>query len=254
MTKATDPFEEYLRKKKVEMLEKKFREEGAPEEGEEDPVEGLAVPSNEDPEVEAQVQEEVEDFFQSNPGADPEIFSQVDSSIDEEKVEEIKEALDEVFEEELPPAQTESEDQAFVSFFKQVQDDYSKPGKPGQPATPQVPSAPAAVAPPEPPAPEESIAAPDPTEIPPSPDATTVLAAPDDIGTTAAEVQAEEPPQVERAESLLSLADCLNAPEGEAELRQRVELLCRLVGKLVERARLPENEIIEVLIKSGIEF
>ncbi|MHC4932617.1 MAG: hypothetical protein ACYTGV_10565, partial [Planctomycetota bacterium] len=223
----------------------------APEEGEEDPVEGLAVPSNEDPEVEAQVQEEVEDFFQSNPGADPEIFSAVDPGIDEEKVEEIREALDDVFEEDLPPAQTESEDQAFVSFFKQVEDDYSKRGKP---AAPKVESVPVTVAPPEPSEPQAAVAAPDPTVIPPSPDATEVLAASDDIGSTAAEVQSEEPPQVERAESLLSLADCLNAPEGEAELRQRVELLCRLVGKLVERTKLPENEIIEVLIKSGIEF
>jgi hypothetical protein len=31
-------------------------------------------------------------------------------------------------------------------------------------------------------------------------------------------------------------------------------VLCRLVGKLVERTELPESEIVEALIKSGVEF
>ena len=35
---------------------------------------------------------------------------------------------------------------------------------------------------------------------------------------------------------------------------RRIEVLCRLVAKLVERTELPESEIVEALIKSGVEF
>ena len=56
------------------------------------------------------------------------------------------------------------------------------------------------------------------------------------------------------AEGRLDLNDILTPPADDAELVQRVELLGRLVAKLVERMKLPENEIIEVLIKAGVEI
>jgi hypothetical protein len=52
----------------------------------------------------------------------------------------------------------------------------------------------------------------------------------------------------------LAIADVLTPPQEGEDLRQRVDLLSRLVVKLVERSKLPESEIIEVLIKSGVEF
>ncbi len=57
-------------------------------------------------------------------------------------------------------------------------------------------------------------------------------------------------PHLDLSEILLPLRD--NATE--EEMRRHLELLCRLIAKLVERAALPESEIIEVLIKSRVEF
>src|SRR5262245_13258280 len=103
MAKAIDPFEEYLRKKKVELLERKYR----------DPAEGAdasserpgSIPPDEDPAVDARLREEAEDFLQSGQSAGVQAFHQA-SDISEEKVEDIKDALDDVFEEDAPVPQT----------------------------------------------------------------------------------------------------------------------------------------------------
>jgi len=80
----------------------------------------------------------------------------------------------------------------------------------------------------------------------------------DDFSVTATEVSTDDLIAVEvpvdPVDSRLSLNDILTPPQDDEELRQRVELLGRLVARLVERVKLPENEIIEVLIRSGIEF
>ena len=64
MSKAIDPFEEFLRKKKVKMLEEKFRRERAAEED-------AAVDEEED----ARLREEMDDFFESGQNAGAELFS-----------------------------------------------------------------------------------------------------------------------------------------------------------------------------------
>ena len=232
MTKANDPFEEYLRKKKVELLESKFRAEaGSPEEELEDAAdEGIA--SNDDPEVEARLAQEASDFISTGQSAAAELFTKVGSGLSDEKVEEIRDALEEVFEEDAPSPQTEDSSEAFVSFFRQVHDSYT-PGQPQQPV--RVEQVPEAMLPPE--------------AEPPHPA---------DISAAAAEVstdveEPEEPPAA-RAESRLDLAEILAPPGEDEDLRERVDLLSRLVAKLVARVKLPESEIIEVLIKSGVEF
>ena len=67
--------------------------------------------------------------------------------------------------------------------------------------------------------------------------------------------EVEPDPGQATADSRLNVAEILSAPiKDEKELGQRVDLLCRLMAKLVERLDIPESEIIEVLIKSGVEF
>jgi hypothetical protein len=89
MTKAIDPFEEYLRKKKVELLEKKYRDpadEAAP--SAERPG---GIPPDEDPEIDARLREEAKDFLQSGQSAAVQAYQSA-RDISEEKVEDIKDA------------------------------------------------------------------------------------------------------------------------------------------------------------------
>ena len=224
MTTAGDPFEEYLRKKKVELLETRFREQAHEvAEDEDEAADDFVPPSTDDPELEARVKDEAEDFFESGKDAGAELFSKADTGMGDRKVEEIRDALEDVFEEDAATHETEEHDKhTFVDFFRQVRDDYDG-------------SAPPAEYEPEPePEPEPVIAA-------AAAEVTT-----DDL------VAVEVPPDT--VDARLSLNDMLTPVTNEDEMLQRVELLGRLVAKLVERAKLPENEIIEVLIRAGVEF
>lgn len=227
MTRAIDPFEEFLRKKKVEMLEQKYRHDGETGAEEEDaPPDDLVV--DDDPEQEERIQEEMDEFFETGTSAGAEYFSKLESNISEDKVEEIKDALEEVFEEEIvDEPQTEEADEKFVEFFKQVQTEFDADGKPLQ-------AQPASTA--------EELAA----EVvqPDTEPSVAEVASP-------GHAEEAEAPEVTR----LNLGEILSTPVADEEqLRQRVDLLCRLVAKVVERLDIPENEIIEVLIKSGVEF
>jgi len=243
MSNATDPFEEYLRKKKVELLETKFRDDS--DHGADPEDEDFRPPSNDDPEVEAKLMEEVDDFFSTTKNAGAQHFSEAGTGLPEEQVEEIRDALEDVFEEDAPKPRAEEDDQTFVDFFKQVRDEYS----PGQPVEEPVEEQIEATA-------REIVAEAAPVAAPvadPEPH-------PTELGTHVGEVSTDEYVAVEVNEervtddSRLDLSDILTPLTDEADLLQRVELLGRLVGKLIERLKMPENEIIEVLIKSGVEF
>ena len=96
MTNTSAPFEEYLRKKKVELLETKFREqaaEQAAEGAEDDAVDDFVPPSTDDPVLEARVKDEAEDFFESGKDAGAELFSKADTRLGDSKVEEIRDEL-----------------------------------------------------------------------------------------------------------------------------------------------------------------
>jgi hypothetical protein len=78
-----------------------------------------------------------------------------------------------------------------------------------------------------------------------------------DLAATANEVEAdpfgvedEERPGPRR----INLAEILLSDIGGTRVEQRIEVVCRLVARLVEKANLPESEVIEALIKSDIEF
>ena len=128
MGKAIDPFEEYLRKKKVELLEKKYRDPAADGAKPSSERPG-SIPPDEDPEVDARLREEAVDFLQSGQSAGVQAFESA-SSISPEKVEDLKDALDDVFEQDVPVPQTVNENDdagdTFVSFFKQVQEEYDE--------------------------------------------------------------------------------------------------------------------------------
>jgi len=257
MSKAIDPFEEFLRKKKVKMLEEKFRREREAEEG---PAEG------EDEEEEARLREEMDDFFESGQTAGAELFSKV-KDLSEEKVDEIKDALEDVFEKEAATPQTEEvpADGPFVHFFKKVQTEFDdEPAAPPAAQEPPPPAAEKAAPPPAKkpaakkraarkpaakPAVKEKKPAPPPVAAPP-------VEAPS-RESVAVEISSHEPldePGPEPA-GRLTLVEMLLAGSNEAEeLERRIEVLCRLVDKLVERTELPESEIVEALIKSGVEF
>ncbi|MCZ6786581.1 MAG: hypothetical protein O7E54_05390, partial [Planctomycetota bacterium] len=52
----------------------------------------------------------------------------------------------------------------------------------------------------------------------------------------------------------LNLTEVLTNPTTSEDLPKRVEVLSRLLAKLVEKSGMSQSEILEVLIKSGIEF
>jgi hypothetical protein len=251
MSKAIDPFEEFLRKKKVKMLEEKFRRERAAEE----------EAAEADDEGDTRLQEEMDDFFESGQTAGAELFSKA-KDLSDEKVDEIKDALEDVFEKEVATPRTEEvpADEPFVHFFKKVQTDFDD--EPPAPPAIQEPPPPAVETPVSPvakkpaakkpvakkraakPAPKEREPAPAPVEAP-------------GRESIAVEISSHEPldePGPERA-GRLNLVDMLLAGNDESdELGRRIEVLCRLVAKLAERIELPESEIVEALIKSGVEF
>ncbi len=258
MSKAIDPFEEFLRKKKVKMLEEKFRRERAAEED-------AAVDEEED----ARLREEMDDFFESGQNAGAELFSKV-QDLSEDKVDEIKDALEDVFEKEAATPRTEEvpSDEPFVHFFKKVQNEFEGDA-PAPPAAVEPPPA-AAEAPPakakKKPAPKKPAARktaapakakkkPQPAPPPkPTPAPAAEAASREAI---AVEISSHEPADEPGDEpgGRLNLTEMLLAgAEGSEELERRVEVLCRLVAKLVERTELPESEIVEALIKSGVEF
>ena len=218
MTKAVDPFEEFLRKKKVEQLQQKLRHEEAPAQPEEDAL----VIAEEDPEVAERLKEEMKDFFDAGGSAGAELFSKVGEKISDEKVEEIRDALEDVFEASPAGPKQEKPNEAFVDFFKNVQGSFDP-----RDAVPPVP--------------EE-----EPVEEPPAPPPQLVLV-PDGAPAGARAAGGREGHN-------LDLTELLAKPVDATQLPQRVDLLCRLVARLVERAQIPESEIIEVLIKSGVEF
>ncbi len=132
MSNVIDPFEEYLRKKKVELLERKMREQGgsAPVQvAESAPDDPGKLVNPEDPGKDGELDHEMDDFFKTGGAAGARFFNEV-ATIEEDKVEEIKGALDDVFEEDAPaPHKAEGGDN-FVSFFQQVQSEFD--GAPGQ--------------------------------------------------------------------------------------------------------------------------
>jgi len=289
---SIDPFEEYLRKKKVEMLEQRYRDGTVPADGESgsaseaDDQDVIAI-TDEDPEQAERIQEEIDDFFESGKTAAARLFDRVEDGLSEDKVEEIKEALDDVLTEEAPKPREENADGTFVNFFKQVQASYEDTGtdphideEMADTASPAVKKAPApeiVVRSPEPtpepapePAPElapepapELQLEPDPEPEPPPvvdpppaselPESLPVIGPPPPLPEFRGAPEGDEDSETD-AETL-DLSEILAAPaDDESEIRRRVDLLCRLVAKLVERAEIPENAVLECLIKSGIEF
>lgn len=259
MSKAIDPFEEFLRKKKVKMLEEKFRRERAAEED-------AAAADEED---DARLREEMDDFFESGQNAGAELFSKV-KDLSEDKVDEIKDALEDVFEKEAATPRTEEvpPDEPFVHFFKKVRNEFEGDEPVPPPAAVQPPpvakAAPPAKAKKKPalkkPAAKKAARPakkkkPEPAPAPKNPAA--VAAPAPSREAIAVEISSHEPADEPGDEpgGRLNLADMLLAgAEGAEELERRVEVLCRLVAKLVERTELPESEIVEALIKSGVEF
>jgi len=251
MSKAIDPFEEFLRKKKVKMLEEKFRRDRA---AEDEAAEG-------EEEGDTRLQEEMDDFFESGQTAGAELFSKV-KDLSHEKVDEIKDALEDVFEKEVAAPQTEEvpADEPFVHFFKKVQTDFDD--EPAVPPAVEEPLPPA-VEEPAPPAAKKPAAKKRAAKKPATkPAVKEKEPAPPSVEapsreSIAVEVSSHEPldePSPERA-GRLNLVDMLLAGSEESdELGRRIEVLCRLVAKLVERTDLPESEIVEALIKSGVEF
>lgn len=236
MTKAIDPFEEYLRKKKVELLEKKYRDpadEAAP--SAERPG---SIPPDEDPEIDARLREEAQDFLQSGQSAGLQAYQSA-QGISEEKVEDIKDALDDVFEQDVPVPQSVNENDdagdTFVSFFKQVQEQYDE-----KPVCDNV-----ACLPPDPGT----------QEVAPGTDLDLMM--PADLRGAAVEVALDDEDAVAGAgasDTRLDLEAILVDGAKKQDLAKRVDVLCRLVAKLCERFGLPESEIIEALIKGGLEF
>ena len=246
MTKGNDPFEEFLRKKKVEMLEEQYRKEGKPRPDEDEDASSDGpwtppLPRDEDPEREEKLEQEMNEFFEEGGLGGAELFERA-QEIDEERVDEIKDALDDVFESApAEPTDATADGETFVDFFKQVQSDFDAEAEEAvqpeegeafedEPLTADFP------VPGE--EEDESVMLDSPLELESNPPAFPAVDADD------------SPPSA----SGLAIADILTPPQEGEDLRQRVDLLSRLLVKLVERSKLPESEIIEVLIKSGVEF
>jgi len=236
MAKAIDPFEEYLRKKKVELLERKYRDPA--DEGKPSSERPGSIAPDEDPEVDARLREEAEDFLQSGQSAGVHAFQNAEV-ISTDNVEDLKDALDDVFEQDVPVPQSvnESDDagDTFVSFFKQVQEQYDE-----KPVCDNV-----ACLPPDPGT----------QEVAPGTDLDVMM--PADLRGAAVEVALDDDGAGEggsASDTRLDLEAILVDGAKKQELGKRVDVLCRLVSKLCDRYGLPESEIIEALIKGGLEF
>ena len=71
MSKAADPFEEYLLKRKVEILEEKFRKQTETPDVEDEEGKDGVPHAQEDPEVAARLKEEMEEFFDAGQSSGP---------------------------------------------------------------------------------------------------------------------------------------------------------------------------------------
>ena len=242
MTHPVDPFEEYLRKKKVEMLEKRMKLEGRTVDDDDDEPLLLA---EEDPAVTARLQEEMEEFFDAGGSAGAQYFSKVGSDLNEEKVEEIRDRLEEVFEEGTPRPRKEEEGETFVEFFREVQKSYKEKGSAKGPLSGADQDGVVTPLPPEL-APVEVMET-DP-EIPSEPPRKAKAI---DTDALAAEIQDTDDDDDPHD---LNLIEVLTNPAEGEDLTKRVEVLSRLLTKLVEKSGMSQSEILEVLIKSGIEF
>lgn len=268
MSKAIDPFEEYLRRKKVETARDKYKKSSAEAEAKApSSTQETPVRSQEDPEVEARLQEEVKELFEAGGTAAAALFSEAGSDLSEEKVEEIRDAIEDVFEAPKPTPQKDA-GETFLQFFREVEQKFDSPadelrlageveievtdeagatsGADGGSEAGEIVSPPAPAAPPAG-GPATAFARPPGASVPPI-DGPSSSQLPVDL-------QIEEDSAAAQSASRISLMELLGAPpQGETQLRQRVDLLCRIVAKLLERSDLDDGEIIEVLIKSGIEF
>lgn len=224
MGKSIDPFEEYLRKKKAELLQQKLRVEPEPP----PPPVSPEVPSNDDPAVAQKLREEAEDFFEEGGQGAAALFSDVGEDLSDDKVDEIKDAIEEVFEE-APPKPKKESGKSFVQFFQEVESKYEGPGS--------IAGAEIAVE-------VEGLG---------EAEVASEVALPNEVPEISSEDETATIP--EGTAGRLSLAEILGRPPAnDAERAKRLELLCRLVTRLVERAGIPESDILEALIKSGIEF
>ena len=296
MTRAVDPFEEFLRKKKVEMLEEKVRKgPEAPaqpaEAAEGDETADPWAPSEErsEQEVDQQLSDEMAEFFERGAGAGAELFAQA-QEIEEDRVDEIKDALEDVFEaEDTGPEVVDEEDDTFIDFFKEVQTSFDpdladlrreqdlareivqpvaeEGAFEDEPLTAEFPV-------PEAPSPEavtdtaplvEPELEPEPAPEPEAPNTSSHPGAPDPLrlepeqaaAVESAALVLDEAAEVDDAASTverLELAEILAPLQEGEDLRRRVDVLSRLVVKLVERSDVSESEIVEVLIKSGVGF
>jgi len=268
MTAAKDPFEEFLRKKKVEMLEKQYRHEGDDARKDDDESfedEWASHAPRSEKERDQRVEQEMNEFFDEGGRGGAELFERA-KEIDEERVEEIKDALDDVFEEPKGRPEDADDNETFVDFFKQVQTDFEAEARETVQPAPDVEGhgpfedEPQTADFPLPgeedgDATDEILGTPLELESPAFPE----VEAAEDSEEEPADAIAEDGPADEAATTELDargmvLAEILTPPKEGEDLRQRVDLLSRIVVKLVERAKVPESELIEVLIKSGVEF
>ncbi len=275
MTRAIDPFEDYLRRKKVEMLEEQYRgtDKQAQESQDETLQDDWTPPADADnAEREVQVEQEMNEFFSEGGTAGADLFERA-NVIDEDRVEEIQDALNDVFEaEKREPEAASGVDDTFVDFFKQVQSDFEPDltvsreivqppeshDEPGdfedEPLTADFP-VPGEESATEADAEEQGPDLPAFLEVSPRLDGADQIGAEHSSSELGAPEFGDAEQQVAVAtENRLELSKILAAPKEGEDLRQHVHLLSRLLVKLVERSSMPESEIIEVLIKSGVEF
>ncbi|MFQ5845456.1 MAG: hypothetical protein ACE5JG_10775 [Planctomycetota bacterium] len=252
MTKSIDPFEEYLRKRKIEILEKKYRRKGKKQDPPEEEPEAEETLADEDPEVAARVREEMQDFFETGSTAAADLVQRMEGEQPAPVADDdIEEVLDEVFVETKDKPQVDKQG-TFVEFFRKVQKDFDPSElKSGElPALTLEPEAPEMQ-----PVPAGEEEAPARRGVAKKTGRREAVHEDETVEFHAEEVGAEE--DIGPGTVAVDLAEVLLARTTDAdleELRQHLDLLCRLVAKLVERSRLPENEIVEVLIKSGVEF
>ena len=278
MTRSVDPFEEFLRKKKVEMLEQQIRKDGRAPSAEPAGAETFdddwsPRQDDESPERSERLNEEMNQLFTEGASDGAELFERA-ANIDEERVDKIKDALEDVFVESSDETQVdEGAEDTFKDFFKEVQTNFvpeaAEPAPEAEiaheiahevamdaetgefeeeePLTAEFPP------------PDEVGALPaaegTPLEIEPEPLAIVPeVAEAADLAEASVAALSEYEDADDVLEQPLSVAEMLQPVLASGDQAQRIEVLTRLVIKLVERANLPENEVVEVLIKSGVSF
>ena len=268
MTKAVDPFEEFLRKKKVEQLEEQIRQEGgqpsSADGGDEESLADDWAPFDPDasPEQTERVKDEMNDFFAEGGSAGAELFERA-QNIDGERVDEIKDAIEDVFEEDPDATQIDDgADDTFKDFFKEVQTTYVAEDEPQaepeelatglvlEPETGSFEDEPLTAdfpLPDEAGAEERMESAAEPVAAS-EPESPRVVITPEPLDAQ------PQPVATEVAEAPLNMAEILQPLLTNNDLDQRTEALTRLVIRLIEHANVPEEQIIEALIKSGVSF